>query len=99
MNTSILDDTNVPVMIDAVLDASKALGARIAAPAHSMHVPSVHLPAVHLPSAHLPSVHLPSVHRKQHRHRGLRTVLIVGAVGMVIAFVAMMRRRELEPLE
>lgn len=86
MNTSMLHDGG-PAIADAVRDASKAVGSMIQAPVQKLHVPHVSLP--HL-SGHLPAVHLP----RKRRRRKSRGLAMIGVVAILVACIAMLRRRK-----
>ena len=86
MNSSMLQDGG-PAIADAVRDASKAVGSMIQVPVQKLHVPHVSLPHV---SGHLPAVHLP----RKRRRRRVRGLAVIGAVALVVACVAMLRRRK-----
>lgn len=91
MNTSIMETAGVPAIVDAVRDATKAVGSKV----HDIHVPA----AVHVPKNLSPktlSKHVP-VHMGKRKSRfRARNLLLLAGLGAVIAGIAMMRRRRAE---
>ena len=84
MNTSIMEDASVPAMVEAVRDASKAVGSKLAGPVHKLHVP-----------AHVSALQLP----ERKRRHSTRNFALLGGLGLLLVCAAMLRRRNREPIE
>jgi hypothetical protein len=70
-------------VIDAMRDASKSVGSIIPSSVHRLHIPQV-------------PVHVP---KRRPRRRHFRNLAIIGVIGVVLAAVAVMRRREPPPID
>ena len=95
MNSSIMEDASVPVIVDAVRDATKtatkAVGSKLQGPIHKLH-------DVHVPNIHVPAVHVP--HRaKRRRLLNTRNVMLLAGLGVVVGVIVMMRRRNADQID
>lgn len=92
MNSSIMEDAGVPVIVDAVRDATKAVGSKLQGPIHKLH-------DVHVPNIHVPAVHVPIHRAKPKRRLSARNLMLLAGLGVVVGVIVMMRRRKADQID
>lgn len=87
MNSSIMEDAGVPVIVDAVREATKAVGSKLQGPIHKLH------------DIHVPAVHVPIYRAKPKRRLGGRNLMLLAGLGVIVAVIAMTRRRRADQID